>query len=151
MTESIKKLINKEVYEKNAIRPWAKITDFVFSDDGKRVESAILSSMSLIPVLYKVSIMDLEKSGENIFLKEGVKPRAIDNKKHYPLEFEKLRKKFFYPMGKKMKIRDICFDAEIGEITDFIAAPLPIGRKTYFQPESEEIQMLLYEKIKKGR
>ncbi len=151
MTESIKKLINKEVYEKNAIRPWAKIADFVFSEDGKMVESAILSTVSLIPVFYKVGIMDLEKSGDSIFLKEGVKPRAIDNKKHYPLEFGTLRKKPFYFTGKRLKIRDVCFDAEIGEITDFIAAPLPVGRKTYFQPESEEIEMLIYKKIMKGR
>lgn len=151
MTESIKKLINKEVYEKNAIRPWAKITDFVFSEDGKWVETAILSSVSLIPIFYKVGITDLEKSGENIFLKEGIKPRAIENKYDYPVEFGKIRKKFFYSMGKRLKIRDVCFDAEIGEITDFIASPLPVGRKTYFQPESEEIEMLIYEKIKKGR
>lgn len=151
MTESIKKLINKEVYEINAIRPWAKIVDFIFSENGKMVEFAILSTVSLIPVHYKVSISDLKKSGENIFLKEGVKPRAIDNKKHYPLEFGILRKKPFYFTGKRLKIRDVCYDAEIGEITDFIAAPLPVGRKTYFQPGSEEIEILIYEKMKKGR
>ncbi len=151
MTESIKKLINKEVYEKNAIRPWAKIADFVFSEDGKWVESAILSTVSLIPIFYMVRISDLEKSGESIFIKEGVKPCVIENKYDYPLEYGKLRKKHFYSMGKRLKIRDVCFDSEIGEITDFIAAPLPVGRKTYFQPESEEIEMLLYEKIMKGR
>ena len=143
MTESIKKLINKEVYEKNAIRPWAKIADFVFSKDGKWVETAILSSVSLIPIFYKVGITDLEKSGDSIFLKEGVKPRVIENKYDYPLEFGKVRRKPFYSMGKRLKIRDVCFDAEIGEITDFIAAPLPVGKKTYFLPESEEIEMLI--------
>ena len=151
MTESIKKLINKEVYEKNALRPWAKIANFIFSEDGKKVETAILMSVSIIPIFYAVGITDLEKSGESLFLKEGVKPRVIENKYNYPVEFGKLRKKPFYSMGKRLKIRDVCFDAEIGEITDFVAAPLPVGRKTYFQPESEEIEKLINEKIMKGR
>lgn len=151
MTESIKKLINKEVYEKNAIRPWAKIADFVFSEDGKMVEFAILSTVSLIPVFYEVGILDFKKSGDRLLLKEGVKPKAIDNKKHHSLEFGMLKNKAFYSTGKRLKIRDVCYDTEIGEITDFIAAPLPVGRKTYFQPESEEIEILIYEKIKKGR
>ena len=151
MIESIKKLMNKEVYEKNALRPWAKITDFVFSADGKMVESAILTSLSLIPIMYVVSLEDLKKNGDILVLKDGIKPRAIEKEYNYPVEFGKLKKRPFYSMGKRLKIRDVCFDAELGEITDFIASPLPVGRKTYFQPESEEIEKIICEKTGKGR
>jgi len=149
VTESIKKLINKEIYEKDAQMPWAKFKDFILSADGKNIRCAVISSVSLIPILYIVEFDDFESISGVAVLKEGVRPRAVMPRFENEGSFEKIRKKEFFSEGKRFKIRDAYFDTEFGEVTDFVAKKRPVGRKIYFSPESDELSEII-SKIREG-
>ena len=141
MAESIKNLINKEVYEKGASRPWAKIKDFVFSPDGKSVQTVLLSSLSLIPILYKTKLDDFESICKDIVLKDGVKPKPLESHYENPKSFTKVKKLKVTSGGKPYRIRDIHFNSEIGEIIDFVATRRPFGRKLLFDSQGKDFSL----------
>ncbi len=135
MTGSMKKLINKDVYEKNADRPWAKFRDFIFTDDGMAVRLAVLSTVSIIPILYTVDFDAFECILDKAVLKEGTKPVAL--KPHYDelKSFGKIKKKKMFPEGKVSRLLDVYFDAEFGEITDFVTVGSFFIKKRLYSPD----------------
>lgn len=138
MTKSVKKLINKEVYEKDAENPWARIKDFIIADDGKSVKGAVLSTESLIPLCYEAELESFESISDTAVLKEDVRPKPIDTHYEDLKSFGKIKNKKIFSDGKTLKIKDMYFDTELGEITDFVAEGLPLlslGKKYFYTPE----------------
>ena len=137
MTGSMKKLINNDVYEKNADRPWAKFRDFIFTDDGMAVRLAVLSTVSIIPILYTVDFNAFECIFGRAVLKEGTKPVALKPQYDELKSFEKIKKKKMFPEGKVSKLLDVYFDTEIGEITDFVTVgSFYLGKRIYTPDEA---------------
>lgn len=147
LAESVKNLINEEVYEKGASRPWAKIKDFIFSSDGKTVRTVLLSTLSLIPILYKAELNDFESICGEIVLKDGVKLKPVESRYENPKSFMKIKKMEITSGGKPYKIRDIHFNSEIGEIIDFVATRRPFGKKMYVDSSDKDFSL---ENVLKG-
>lgn len=144
MIKSLKKLINKTVYENAAEYPWAKFKDFILSEDGRCVEKVLIISESLIPVPYTVRVCDFETIGDKkAMLKPDVKPVACRVDKANPYSVSNLKKYRFEKEGQRRKIFDVSFDTEAGEIIDFIITPSPIGKKAFLSPGNEEFDKLI--------
>ena len=144
LIKSSKKLINKTVYDNKAEYPWAKVKDFILSADGKRIEKVVLVSESLIPVPYTVLIEDFEKiEDKSAVLKPDIKPEVYRKNADDLHVLSNLKKRKFENDGKKSRIFDVSFDAEIGEIVDFIIIPSPIGRKSYISSGDKEINKFI--------
>lgn len=152
MIKSMKKLINKTIYESSAEYPWARFKDFILSEDGMYVEKALIISESLIPVPYTVSFCDFKSIGDkNAVLKEGVKPHAERTDENNPYRLSNLRKYKFLKDGHRQRFFDISFDTEAGEVVDFIIiSPNTLtGRKIFLSPDQEELKELMTAYLKK--
>ena len=144
MIKSLKKLINKTVYENAAEYPWAKFKDFIISEDGKHVDSVVIISESLIPVPYTVKICDFAAIGDKkAILKPEVRPTVSKIKKENPYMVSNLKKHRFKKDGHYKKIFDLNFDTEAGEIVDFIITPFPTGKKTFISPDSDDFNLIM--------
>jgi len=144
LIKSLKKLINKTVYENAAEYPWAKFKDFIISEDGKHVKSVVIMSESLIPVPYTVRICDFAAIGDKkAILKPQVKPTVLKIEKEKPYMISNIKKHRFKKDGHSRKIFDVNFDTEAGEIVDFIITPFPTGRKMFISPDSNDFDSIM--------
>ncbi len=116
MNVSLKKLIGQYVYKDTEDEPWGRVKGISFADEGDRISSITLETLSLIPLSSSVPINEiLDDGGKKLILQSEISvSRGIDN-----LMDSKISKAV-YKNGKYSKIKDMRFDFETGEITDVI-------------------------------
>lgn len=126
MNISLKDLIGQCVYKNKDDEPCGKVKGVGFSEEGNKVSSVTVESLSLIPVSRSVPISEILDAGDKklILSSEISVSRGTDR-----LMDGKLLKAV-YKNGKCGKIKDMRFDFETGEITDAI-----IGKGTFRRGE----------------
>ena len=139
-------LINKNslngryVYLISENEPCGKVNGLYFSAKTGRIEVLSIESLSLVPIKKRVKISDIHKlTGEKIVIKK--EPRSNDDAH---TNFDTVLDKDVIGIkenGKRIKrIKDINFDFETGEISDFITKRTPFSKKERIVSEAPEIK-----------
>ena len=133
-------LNGKYVYLISENEPCGKVNGLYFSAKTGQIVALSIESLSLIPITKRVEISDIHKlTGEKIVLKK--EPRSNDD---ININFDTILDKDVIGIkenGKRIKrIKDINFDFETGEISDFVIKRNPFGKKESIVIESAEIK-----------
>lgn len=116
MNISLKDLIGKYVYKNNDEEPRGRVKGVCFADEGNRISSVTVESLSLIPLSTSVAINEL--------LDTGNKKLILQTEMHTEKDKNGLGDNrvscVVYKDSKYGKIKDMRFDFETGEITDMV-------------------------------
>ncbi len=137
MKINLKKIKGMDVFENGASLPCGKVRGVCFSKDGE-VECLLVESQSIVPIAKKFNINSFQKLSEKgLFFKKGL--TFSDYTKGRPDEItDKNISRVALPDGKSGVLKDVVFDFETGEITEFFV------KKGRFQKPRE----ILINKIK---
>lgn len=107
------------VYEKGADEPCGRVKGLCFSKDNNNIKSLQIETISLVPLCKNIEIEAFEGiRGKKIFLKKKFSFKEQNFQKSSANEFENISE-IVLNNGKPKKIKDLRFDFETGEITDF--------------------------------
>ena len=107
------------VYEIGSEEPCGRVKGLCFSEDKNNIKSLQVETISLVPLCKNIEIEAFEGIyGKKIFLKKNFSFKEQNLKKSSSTENENISK-IVLNNGKPKKIKDLRFDFETGEITDF--------------------------------
>ena len=131
MEISVKSLKGFKVYDHESSEPWGTVKDVCFDCDPAKVKYFVVETLSLVPISKRVEFEQINNiiRGAVVLKKDAVaKPCKISEQRD-TLIFDNV-KKAVCENQKKVRLRDIRFDFETGEMTDFVVS------KNMFSPKS---------------
>ncbi len=127
MEISVKNLKGFKVYNHESSEPWGTVKDVCFDCSPAKVKCLVVETLSLVPISKRVEFGQINNiiKGAVVLKKDALaKPFRQDK-----LSFEKV-KKAVCDNQKSIQLRDVRFDFETGEMTDFVVS------KNIFSPKS---------------
>ncbi len=115
----LKRLKGLIVYEKGCDEPCGRVKGVCFSRDNKNIDFLQIETISLVPLCKNVEIEAFDGIlGKKIFMKENFGFEKHKSQNEFVIKNENVSK-IVLDGGKPKKIKDLRFDFETGEITDF--------------------------------
>jgi len=144
MNISLKELIGKNVYKDENGDPWGKVKGVCFADEGSKICSVMVESLSLIPLSCVIPIKEILDTGDKKLI---LRSEISIGKRNEGLTTDNQISGAVCKNGKCGRIKDMRFDFETGEITDIIIRKSVFGKgekvcvnKTYIKNGSIYIE-----------
>lgn len=116
-------LKGEKVYSPGSEVPWGVLSDVVLDKKSGRVFAYLVKTLSLVPVCRLVKISDVKMAERRIEINKNLLVENYSNGKtnqnSNAVQSEKI-KRAVLPGGKAVKIKNMHFDIETGEISDAV-------------------------------
>lgn len=128
---SVKNLKGFKVYDHESSEPWGTVKDVCFDCDPAKVKYFVVETLSLVPIPKRVEFGQINNiiKGAVVLKKDALAKPCKGTAQSDRLSFDNI-KKAACPNQKRTRLRDIRFDFETGEMTDFVVS------KNIFSPKS---------------
>ena len=129
MKLGLKELKNVNVYYQNQEQPFAKLYGVVVNKDTKKIIAYKIKNLSLIPISgYFIADDIFWVDKRKMVLKNNVNPKQFAYEKQNLNNIEVVDVHCMV-CKQNYRIKDVCFDFEIGEMTEIIMSKTPISSK----------------------
>lgn len=129
---SVKAYKGLKVYKEYNSEAYAVVNDVYFKKDDNRIFAFLISTLSLVP-MHKVILVDSISmlSNGGVYLRQSCEPMEL-------ADFQKSFRNSCFTLesirgvssgSSKMKLNDICFNSETGEITDVVISKKKFTKK----------------------
>ena len=127
MKLGLKQVKNIDVYYQDQDQPFAKVFGVILNEKTKKIVAYKIKTLSLIPISMLVATDKILKTdNKKMVLKDTFCPYCNNAEDSYNIEIGNINE---LSCMHNLKIRDIRFDFEIGEMSDIIFS------KTIFSPK----------------
>lgn len=141
MEISVKNLKGFKVYDHESSEPWGTVKDVCFDCEPAKVKYFVVETLSLVPISKRVEFGQINNiiKGAVVLKKNALAKTCKISEQSGRLSFDSV-KKAAYADQKRTRLRDIRFDFETGEMTDFVVSKNIFSHKSHIKAKQISIK-----------